>query len=132
MRRRTHGEPDAPIVEVEFGELIGHALAQRRYFPEGSHRETAQLLQNRIAQDGHFGQAAGVAQHLVADGTAFGGIAVENRCGCALMPHKRELPGEIEGILHPRVHALAAGGAMNMRRIAAQEYSTLPVAPYFS
>jgi hypothetical protein len=36
------------------------------------------------------------------------------------MNHQRQLPGEIEGVLHAGVHALAAGRAVDMGGISSE------------
>ena len=41
--------------------------------------------------------------------------------------HERELPGEIKSVLDARVHALAAGRAVDVRRVAGDERAPLPI-----
>ena len=48
----------------------------------------------------------------------FGLIAVEQHVGRAAREHRRQFPGEIDGVADAGVHALAAGRAMDMRRVA--------------
>src|SRR5579872_889247 len=48
-------------------------------------------------------------------------VAVENRLSGAVLQHLRQLPAEIDRIADSGVHALAAGGAVNMARIAEQK-----------
>jgi hypothetical protein len=38
-----------------------------------------------------------------------------------LRGHKRELPGQIGGVLYASIHPLSTGGAMDMRRITGDE-----------
>ena len=44
-------------------------------------------------------------------------VAVEQRLGCVAGQHGLQLPGEIDGVADAGIHALAAGGTMDMRRI---------------
>jgi hypothetical protein len=48
------------------------------------------------------------------------------------MDGQREFPGQIERVLHPRVHALATGWAMNMRGVAAKESPPRAIACAFA
>src|SRR5690606_40573530 len=53
-------------------------------------------------------------EHLIADGTAFLGIAVEQRFRLTLLLlSEGELPRQIKRVLHARVHALPTRGAVD-------------------
>ena len=67
-----------------------------------------------------FGQPRRIAQHPVADGAALDRVAVEQARGGG-RADEGELPGEVEGVLHAGVHALAAGGAVDVGGVAGEE-----------
>ena len=52
-------------------------------------------------------------------------IAVEQPVGCATGQDRRQLPGQIDGVANSGVHALAAGGTVDVRGIAEQEGAAL-------
>ena len=56
----------------------------------------------------------------------FGLETVEQGVGRAAVEDGLELPGEIDGVADPRIHALAAGGAVDVRRVADQKGAPLP------
>ena len=78
-------------------------------------------LQDRVAHDRDLGHDGRVAQHLVADRAALRRVAVEQRGRAPALAHQRELPGEVERVLHAGVHALAAGRAVHVRGVAGEE-----------
>src|SRR5919198_880591 len=60
----------------------------------------------------------------MAHGAALEVVAVEKRGSRRDAPaDQSKFPGEIAGILHAGVHALAAGGTVDMRRIAGEKHS---------
>src|SRR5882757_9755822 len=52
---------------------------------------------------------------------SLGLIAVEEMIGRAIGQHRRKLPRKIDSVADPGVHALTAGGTVNMRRVTQQE-----------
>ena len=55
-------------------------------------------------------------------------VAVEQRLGLALsLLYQGELPGEVEGVLHAGVHALAAGRAVDVGRVAREHHPAAPI-----
>ena len=65
-------------------------------------------------------QLGGYPKHPRRDRKTFGFVRIEQALGGAVQ-HHREFPAEIVGVLDARVHALAAGGRVNMRGVAGQE-----------
>jgi hypothetical protein len=63
-------------------------------------------------------------QQALRDRDALVRVAVEQRVGRA-SHDGRELPAEVERVLQARVHALAAGGAVDVRGVAEQERATV-------
>src|SRR5262249_24154668 len=57
---------------------------------------------------------------------ALGFVAVQQRVGRATRKNRLQFPGEIDRIADAGVHALSAGGAMNVRRVAKQEGAAFP------
>jgi len=55
------------------------------------------------------------------EGDALDFIAVKQRVRSAAEKRGLQLPGEIDGVADARIHALSAGGAMDVRRVAQQE-----------
>ena len=74
---------------------------------------------------GHTENLVGGLDQLAGEGNPLGLITVEQFLGRILFQHRRELPGQVDGIADPGVHALAARGAVNMRRIAEQQGAAL-------
>src|SRR6202789_333476 len=88
----------------------------------------AQRLSDRIAQRSDGREDLGGYKDLIADRAALERIGVKQRLGTALTAlHQGEFPGQIKYILHPGIHALPAGGTVNVSRIAGQHDSTAPV-----
>src|SRR6516165_9231621 len=83
--------------------------------------EVAHDLSNRVSDRPDCGQAACRFEHLVADMAALWAVAVEQRFAARAVNHQRELPGQVECVLHAGVHALAAGRAVDVRSIAGEE-----------
>src|SRR6185503_3825757 len=86
---------------------------------------------DRIAQSANGRQARPVLQYLVAHAASLRDIRVEPRVAARPMDRERQLPGEVEGVLHSRVHAFAAGWAMNVSRVAGQEHAPCLMAATF-
>ena len=64
-------------------------------------------------------------ENLRRDWASLGAVAVEKGIGGGDSPDdERQLPGEVEGILHARIHALSARRAVNVGRIAGEENAT--------
>src|SRR5262249_25465084 len=53
-------------------------------------------------------------------------IGVEQCVGCAASEHGFEFPRQIDGVADPGIHALPAGGTMNVCRIAEQKRAPFP------
>src|SRR6185437_15432977 len=62
---------------------------------------------------------------LSGETNAFGFVAVEQRVRCPAFHDRRQLPGKVDGVANPGVHALTAGRAVDMRGITAEEGASL-------
>src|SRR5215470_8586660 len=60
------------------------------------------------------------------EGDALALIGVEQCIRCAARKYGFEFPGEIDGVADPCIHALPAGRAMNVCRIAEQKRAPFP------
>src|SRR6516225_889205 len=60
---------------------------------------------------------------------AFGFVAVQQRVGRATRKNRLQFPGEIDRIADAGIHALSAGGAMDVRGVAEQEGAAFPEVP---
>mmetsp|Transcript_36907 Transcript_36907/g.102465 ORF Transcript_36907/g.102465 Transcript_36907/m.102465 type:complete len:215 (-) Transcript_36907:856-1500(-) len=65
-------------------------------------------------------------QDLLGHGSALSLVGAQQTFGGLAGEHRRQLPGQVGGVLDPRVHALAPGRAVGVRRVAHQE--TAPTA----
>src|SRR5262245_59824801 len=73
---------------------------------------------------GHRGKSLSILQHLIADSAALDGVAFEQRFGAAEAAlDEREFPSQVKGVLHAGVHALSAGGAVDMSCVAGQHHA---------
>ena len=63
----------------------------------------------------------------VADRAALGRVGVEQGALGRSLDDVRQLPGQVEGVLHAGVHALAAGRAVDVGGVAGQEHAALAV-----
>ena len=81
----------------------------------------AEVLRDRIAQ-GHDprGQVRPV-QDAFGDRLAFGGVRVEEGLPGGPLEDQGKLPGEVVGVLNARVQPLAAGRAVDVRRVSRDE-----------
>ena len=80
-----------------------------------------EILCDGISQRGGQREHRSAFENLIADGAALGGITVEQRFALALAAmDEGKFPGEVEGILHAGVHALSAGGAVDVGGIAGE------------
>jgi hypothetical protein len=84
--------------------------------------EVAHRLGDRVSQRGRAGHVAGVRQHGARHGDAFGRVAVQKLRGGASEVDECQLPGEVDRVVHTGVHALPAGGAVDVGGIAGQEH----------
>src|SRR6516162_4197585 len=89
-------------------------------------------LSDRVSHRPDGRQPARGLEDLIANLAAFCAVAVE-RMLVALSPDDQgQLPGQIERILHSRVHALPAGRAVHVRRITREEGSAPTIARDFA
>jgi len=116
MRRmlRRHRERALGIGDVDLRQLFGEAVLHLGEAEHDPGREVAHRLRHRIAHDGDVREPGRIAQHDIADRAALARVAREQVGLGDAMNHQRQLPGEIEGVLHAGVHALAAGRAVDM------------------
>jgi len=112
------------ITDRQLRQCVGHCLANGRK-PEYQRRDVvAQFLQQAIFHDREGGEMAGIGEHLTADLAALDAVAAEQRFRVRQpAADQHQLPGEIERILHAGVHALSAGGAVDMDGVANQEHA---------
>ena len=88
----------------------------------------AKALRQAAVQRCDCRQAAGVRQHLPADLAALGAVASEQRLRVReAAANERQLPGEVDRVLHPGVHSLPAGGAVDMGGVAGEEHPLGPI-----
>src|SRR6516225_1553384 len=118
--------------------IIDHDL---RYRPEHEFTKDAEFHQcwkyrRREPRADHVGDLSlGRYQHehpvrgldqAACESDALGFVAVQQRVGGATHKNRVQFPGEIDRIADAGVHALSAGGAMNVRGVAEQEGAALP------
>ncbi len=84
--------------------------------------EVPEVLQEIVLDRGDADQPPGLGEDPLGDGAALLAVAAEEvRAGVTPLD-QRQLPGQVECVLHARVHALAAGGAVDVRGVAGKEY----------
>src|SRR6185437_4729873 len=112
------------ITYRQFGELVGHQLARRRQAEDGAGDVVAEGLGDVAFHDGERGEPAGVFKNLPTDGAALEAVASKQwlRLGQAVM-NESDFPREVARVLHAGVHALSAGGTVDVRRIAGEKHS---------
>ena len=74
-------------------------------------------------------------KHARGNGMTLGVVGVEQAVGRNAPDHLRQLPAEIDRVLHADVEALPADGVMDMRGIAGEQHAlpcdrTRPAAPH--
>ena len=84
---------------------------------------------NQFVGDDELERAVGRLQQSLRNGHALLLVGVEQRWIGAALHDERELPCEVVGILQPRVHALGAHRAVDVRGVAEKEAA--PVAEPF-
>ena len=117
---RAHSA-DSGISDGDFRHLAGHGVLDRRESQHEMADGVPDRLSNRVSQRSHLGQALRVCEHMISHFAAFGAVAVKQRLPAEPVRCDRELPGQIEGVLHAGVHALAARRAVHMGCVAAEE-----------
>lgn len=80
---------------------------------------------NRAVQGDEAGGAIGLPDHRFVDRFALGLVAVEQLRIPPVPQNQAQFPGEVERVLNPHVHALAADRAMDMRSVAEQKHPAL-------
>src|SRR5277367_2090471 len=72
--------------------------------------------------DGDGGEPSRGFQDLIADAAAFRAVTFEDGIrGADVARDQREFPGQIAGVLNSGVHALAAGGTVNVRGVTGEK-----------
>jgi hypothetical protein len=74
-----------------------------------------------------IGCGAGAGDYVGAYGTALGFVGVEKLWRGFAAKDERHLPCEVVGILNAGVHALTAGGGMDVGSVAGQEAAVFPI-----
>src|SRR5882757_10423833 len=72
-------------------------------------------------------QRGGEVDDVLADGVPFGVIAVQQRSASVTLDYLRELPAEVERVLHAGVHALTARGAVDVGSVTGEKHSPMTV-----
>ena len=62
---------------------------------------------------------------LFRDGPPFGLVGIEQLASCVAFQNERELPSQIESVLHTAVHPLPSGRRVHVRGIACQKHVSL-------
>jgi hypothetical protein len=83
--------------------------------------KVANALQGRILHRADESQSLRCLQNFIADCAALRAVGIEEVFVTGSADYQRQLPGQIECILHSGVHTLPAGGTMHVRRVAKQE-----------
>ena len=111
------------VANRDLGHGVDHGLANRRQPQQQPAEQIPDGLRGVVSHGGHHGEPPRGLQHLVANRAAFSAIAVEQRFRGLAPAHQRQLPGQIERILHAGVHTLSTGRAVHMRRVAGHEHA---------
>ena len=90
------------------------------------------MLANRTRQLRHAKHTPRVPQDRMPDRVAFLLVALEQGCVGASRFDQRHLPREVGRVLYPRVHPLAARGAVYVRRVASQHDAPMHVLLYLA
>ena len=123
------GQRAVGIADIHLGELVGDLVLELREAHREAHDRVADILQQRIGERRRLRQPAGIPQDAITDRRAFRRIAVEQPGFCGAFDDERQLPGEVERVLHAGVHALAARRTVDVRRVARQEHAALGIVP---
>lgn len=89
--------------------------------------QVAQEQEDGVLRRGKGEHAVAVAQQVLADAVALLVVRVEKGLGLLVPEHGRQLPAQVDGVLDARVHALAAGGRVNVGRVAGEKEAALAV-----
>ena len=111
------------VVDGDLARLREHPLLHDLEAREQPGEAVAHLAHDRIAQRDHLRREVRPRQRRRGDGAPLRLVRVEQRRTRRAVHDERELPREVERVLHPGVHALAADGAVDVRRVARDEGS---------
>jgi hypothetical protein len=114
-----------PVLDAQLAERAAHRVAHRPERREQRHDVIAQQLDRAVVGFDHLRDETGLPQHVALDRMALRVIGVEQPLGRAGGEHARELPAEIERFLHPRIHPLRTGRAVNVRGIAREKHAAV-------
>ena len=118
------GERALAVVDGEFADRVLEFVLHETERRHDAGDVIADVLRDGVSQRGERGDPLGSAEHLIADRRYVLASSCRAGLGLALAAiGEGQLPGEIEGVLHAGVHALSAGRAVDVGRVAGKQHT---------
>ncbi len=110
------------VVDVQLRELAKHASLHPRHAQDRQDDAVAQRTQDRIRREEQARGAVRLSQHFPRVWKTLLPIRIEQRVGRAVL-NPRDLPCQIDSVLHPSRDPLSAGRTVDMGRVSRDEHS---------
>jgi len=117
------------VGDRKLGHGAGYATLDHRHAAHDGNEDVPHRPPGPVPHGQEPDDLVGELEYAGRDGDAFLAVGIQERVRGAAVYDQGQLPGEVVRVHHPGVHALAAGGRVDVRGVAGEQHAPAPVAP---